>query len=60
MEVTVSLSFVLLAVAAVAVVAFFIVWSRRSKPTGTRSDTQPPLRDRERHGRHVASGMGNG
>ena len=38
MELTVTLSYVLLAVAAVALVAFFVTWSRRSKPTGTQPE----------------------
>ncbi len=36
MELTVTLSYILLAVAAVALVVFFVTWSRRSKPTGTQ------------------------
>jgi hypothetical protein len=40
-ELTITLSYILLAVAAVALVAFFVTWSRRSKPTGTQSE---PLR----------------
>jgi uncharacterized protein involved in outer membrane biogenesis len=47
MELTVSLAVVLLAIAAVAVAAFYIVWSRRSKPTSTRPETEPPP-DRKR------------
>ena len=35
MELTVTLSYIVLAVAAAALVAFFVTWSRRSKPTGT-------------------------
>jgi hypothetical protein len=37
-ELTITLSYILLAVAAVALVAFFVTWSRRSKPTGTQSE----------------------
>ena len=44
MEFTATLSYLLLAVAAVALVVFFVTWSRRSKPT----ETQPaPIRDEE-------------
>ena len=38
MELTVTLSYILLAVAAVALVVFFVTWSRRSKPTETQSE----------------------
>ena len=38
MELTVTLSYIGLAVAAVALVVFFVTWSRRSKPTGPQSD----------------------
>ena len=38
MELTITLSYILLAVAAVALVAFFVTWSRRSKPTGTQPE----------------------
>jgi hypothetical protein len=37
-ELTITLSYILLAVAAVALVAFFVTWSRRSKPIGTQPD----------------------
>jgi heme/copper-type cytochrome/quinol oxidase subunit 2 len=47
MELTVSLAVALLVIAAVAVVAFYVVWSRRSQPTSTRPETEPPS-DRER------------
>ena len=33
MELTITFSYILLAVAAVALVVFFVTWSRRSKPT---------------------------
>ena len=36
MELTVTFSYILLAVAAMALVVFFVTWSRRSKPTGTQ------------------------
>ena len=38
MELTITLSYILLAGAAVALVAFFVTWSRRSKPTGTQPE----------------------
>jgi hypothetical protein len=38
MELTVTLSYIVLAVAAVALVVFFVTWSRRSKPTGTQPE----------------------
>ena len=41
MEFTVTLAYILLAVAAVALVAFFVTWSRRSKPTGTQPEPHP-------------------
>jgi len=40
-ESTVTLSYIFLAVAAVALVVFFVTWSRRSKPTGTQPEPQP-------------------
>ena len=44
MEWTIPLAYVVLAIVAVAVVVFFVTWSRRSKPT----ETEP-----ERPSRHV-------
>ena len=41
MEFTSTLSYILLAVAAVAMVVFFFTWSRRSKPTETQPDHHP-------------------
>jgi hypothetical protein len=46
MELTISLAYGVLAVVTVAVVVFFVTWSRRSKPT------QP---EPERQSRHVES-----
>jgi hypothetical protein len=40
-ELTVTLAYVLLAVAAVALVVFFVTWSRRSKPTDTQPEPHP-------------------
>jgi hypothetical protein len=37
-ELTITLSYILLAVAAVALVVFFVTWSRRSKPTEAQLD----------------------
>jgi hypothetical protein len=37
-ELPITLSSILLAVAAVALVAFFVTWSQRSKPTGTQPE----------------------
>ena len=54
MELTITLSYILLAVAAVALVAFFVTWSRRSKPTGTQPEPvrvagHPSPTDMNRH-----------
>jgi hypothetical protein len=38
MELTVTLSYIVLAAAAVALVVFFVTWSRRSKTTGTQPE----------------------
>jgi hypothetical protein len=35
---TITLSYIVLAVAAVALVVFFVTWSRHSKPTGTQPE----------------------
>jgi hypothetical protein len=40
-ELTITLSYILLAVAAVALVAFFVTWSRRSKPTEAQPEPHP-------------------
>jgi hypothetical protein len=37
-ELTITLSYIVLAIAAVALVAFFVTWSRHSKPTGTQPE----------------------
>jgi hypothetical protein len=37
-DLTITLSYILLAVAALALVAFFVTWSRRSKPTATQPE----------------------
>ena len=49
MELTIPLAYVVLAIVAVAVVVFFVTWSRRSKPTQPESD---------RPSRHVESDRG--
>jgi hypothetical protein len=56
-ELTVTLSYIVLAVAAVALVAFFVTWSRRSKPTGTQPEPirvggHPSPTDVNRHDPH--------
>ena len=38
MEWTIPLAYVVLAIVAVAVVVFFVTWSRRSKPTETEPE----------------------
>ncbi len=51
MELTLTLSYILLAVAAVALVVFVVTWSRRSKPTGAQPDQQPHRGAAERNER---------
>jgi hypothetical protein len=50
-ELTPTLSYILLAFAAVAVVVFFVTWSRRSKPTDTPPDPQPRPGDLDHNAR---------
>ena len=50
MELSFTLSYILLAVAVVALVVFFATWSRRSRPTGTQPDPQPHQGAPERNG----------
>jgi hypothetical protein len=50
-EFTVTLAYILLAVAAVALVVFFVTWSRRSKPTGTQPDPHPRRGDLDHNAR---------
>ena len=40
MELTIPLAYGALALVAVAVVVFFVIWSRRSKPTETEAERQ--------------------
>ena len=51
MEFTVTLAYILLAVAAVALVVFFVTWSRRSKPTGTQPERHPRRGDLDHNAR---------
>jgi hypothetical protein len=37
-ELTITLAYIFLAVAAVALIVFFVTWSRHSKPTGTQPE----------------------
>jgi hypothetical protein len=50
-EFTVTFSYILLAVAAVALVAFFVTWSRRSKPTDTQPEPHPRSGDLDHNAR---------
>ena len=49
MEFTYTLSYILLAVAAVALVVFFVTWSRRSKSIETESDPLVRRGDLDNH-----------
>ena len=51
MEFISILSFILLAAAAVALVVFFVTWSRRSKPTDTPPDPHARPGDLDRNAR---------
>ena len=48
MELSFTFSYVLLIIAVVAVVTFYVVWSRRSKPTRTRPEDELPRLERDR------------
>jgi hypothetical protein len=52
-EFTSTLSYIFLAVAAVALVVFFVTWSRHSKPTETEPDLHPRHADRDHDARET-------
>ena len=51
MELSFTFSYVLLIVAVVAMITFYVVWSRRSKPTETRPEDESSRLERDRDAR---------